>query len=49
MLEYDRIDISEGLMLIKQMYQKNGIFVTSSIFTILVLSMNHIFVMVVMT
>ena len=31
MLEYGRIDISEGLMLIKQIYQKNVIFVIISI------------------
>ena len=48
MLEYERIDISEGLMLIKQIYQKNVIFVIISILKIFVLSMNHIFAMVVM-
>ena len=47
MLEYDRIDFSE-LMLIKKMHQKNMIFVTIGILKILVLSMSHIFVMVVM-
>ena len=36
------------LMLIKQIYQKNVIFVTIGILKILVLSMNHIFAMVVM-
>ena len=35
------------LMLIKQIYQKNVIFVTIGILKTLVLSMNHIFVMVV--
>ena len=38
----------KGLMLIKQIYQKNVIFVTIGILKILVLSMNHIFAMVVM-
>ena len=36
------------LMLIKQMHQKNMIFVTIGILKILVLSMSHIFAMVVM-
>ena len=36
------------LMLIKQMHQKNVIFVTIGVFKILVLSMNHIFAMVIM-
>ena len=35
-------------MLIKQVHQKNVIFVTFGILKILVLSMNHIFAMVVM-
>ena len=50
MLEFERADISEGidLMLIKQIYQKNVIFVTIGILKILVLSMSLIFVMVVM-
>ena len=47
MLDYDRIDISDGLMLIKQVYQKNAIFVTISILKILILNMKSIFVMVV--
>ena len=47
MLDYDRIDISNGLMLIKQVYQKNTIFVTISILKILILNMKSIFVMVV--
>ena len=38
----------KGLMLIKQIYQNNVIFVTIGILKILVLSMNHIFAMVVM-
>ena len=42
MLECDRIDISEGID------QSNMIFVTNGILKILVLSMKHIFVMVVM-
>ena len=44
MLEYERIDISEGLMLIKQIYQKSVIFVTVGILKILVLNVNLIFV-----
>ena len=48
MLEYDRIDILEGIMLIKQIYRKNVIFVTTGILKILVLNMNPIFAMVVM-
>ena len=36
------------LMLIKQVHQKNKIFATIGILKILVLSMNRIFVMVVM-
>ena len=47
MLEYNRIDISEGIDLNKQVSQKNVIFVTIGILKILVLSMNHIFAMVV--
>ena len=47
-IEYERIDISEGLILIKQIYQKNVIFVTIGILKILVLNMNHIFAMVAM-
>ena len=35
-------------MLIKQVHQKNVIFVTTGILKILVLGMNHIFAMVVM-
>ena len=38
----------KGLMLIKQVHQKNVIFVTTGILKILALSMNRIFVMVVM-
>ena len=41
MLEYDRIDISEGIMLVKQVCQKNAIFLAIGILKILVLSMNH--------
>ena len=48
MLEYERIDISEGLMLIKQIHLKNVIFVTIGILKISVLNMNLIFVMDVM-
>ena len=48
MLEYDRIDISAGFMLIKQMHQKNGIFLTIGILKILVLNMSHFFELVAM-
>ena len=48
MLEYDRIDISEGIDVNKQMHKKNAIFVIISILKILVLNMSHIFAMVVM-
>ena len=46
MLEYDRIDIS-GID-IKQTHQKNAKFVIIGTLKILVLNMNHIFVMIVM-
>ena len=48
MLEYDRMIFQKELMLIKQVRQKNVIFVTIGILKILVLGMNHIFAMVVM-
>ena len=48
MLEYDRIDISEELMLIKQVHQKSVIFVAIGILKILVLGMSRISAMVVM-
>ena len=48
MQEYERIDISEGIDIKKQMYQKSGKFVIIGTLKILVLSMNHIFAMVVM-
>ena len=48
MLEYDRIDISEKITLTKQVHQKSVIFVTIGVLKILVLSMNHIFAMVIM-
>ena len=48
MLEYNRIDISEGIDVNKQIYQKNVIFAIFGILKILVLSMNHIFAMVAM-
>ena len=48
MLEYDRIDVSEKLMLIKQINQNNVIFVTIDILKTLLLSMSYIFAMVVM-
>ena len=46
MLEYDRIDISEGINLNKTSASKEC--VTIGILKILVLSMSHIFAMVVM-
>ena len=48
MLEYDRIDISKGVVLIKQIYQKNLSFVTIGFLKIFVLNMSLIFAMVVM-
>ena len=42
MLYYDRIDISEGLDVIKQGHQKSGTFVTIGIFLIIILSFNQI-------
>ena len=50
MLEYDRIDISEGININKTSasHQKSVIFVTIVNLKILVLSMNHIFAMAVM-
>ena len=47
MLEYDRVDVSEGIDVNKQVHQKNKIFATIGILKILVLSMNRIFVMIV--
>ena len=41
MLDYDRIDISEGIE-INKMHQKSVIFVITGILKILVLNMNHI-------
>ena len=48
MLEYDRIDISEGIDIKKQTHQKNVKFVIIGTLKISVLSMNHIFAVVVM-
>ena len=48
MLEYDRIDISEGILVNETNASKNVIFVTTGILKILVLSMSRIFAMVVM-
>ena len=49
MLEYDRIDVSEGIDIKKtQMYQKSVIFVITDTLKILVLSVKHIFAMDVM-
>ena len=47
MLEYSRIDISEGIDVNKNVCQKNVIIVTIGILKILVLSMRSIFPMVV--
>ena len=46
-LEYDRIDISEGIDINKTNASKSVIFVITGIFKILVLNMNHIFAMLV--
>ena len=50
MLEYDRIDISEGNDVNKTNANKskNAIFVTIGILKILVLNMSHVFAMAVM-
>ena len=48
MLEYDRIDISEGVDINKPNASKVCKFVIISALEILVLNMNHIFGMVVM-
>ena len=48
MLEYDRIDVSEGIDISKQTHQKNVKFVITGTLKISVLNMNHIFAMVVM-
>ena len=47
MLEYDRIDISEGIDVDKTNKSKNVCFVIIGIFYIKTLVMDHIFVMVV--
>ena len=46
MLEYDRTDISEGIDLIKQICQKNVIFVIIGNLKILLLNMNGTLAMV---
>ena len=48
MLEYDRIDISEGIDINKTNGLKQFIFVIIGSLKILILNINHIFVMVVM-
>ena len=48
MLEYKRIDISEGIDVNKTDLSKSVIFVTTGILKILVLNMRSIFAMVVM-
>ena len=49
MYEYDRIDISGGIDIEKkQKYQKSAKFVIIVTLKILILNMNHVFVMVVM-
>ena len=47
MLQYDRIDISEGIDINKTNASKNVIFVIIGILKILVLSANHIVAMAV--
>ena len=47
MLEYNRINISEGIDIITQVNQKNVKFVLVGTLKILVLNMNRIFAMVV--
>ena len=48
MLEYDRIDISEGININKKMHKNSAIFVIIGTLKILVLNMNHIFATTVM-
>ena len=48
MLEYERINILEGIDVLNQIYPKNVMFVTIGILKILALNMNLIFVMGVM-
>ena len=48
MLEYDRIDLSEGIDVNKTNASKECNIVTIGILKILLLSMSHIFAMVVM-
>ena len=48
MLECDRIDIPEGTDVNKTIASKECVFVTIGILKILVLSMNHTFVMIFM-
>ena len=48
MLEYDRIDTSEGIDVVRQMHQKSAKFVIIHTLKISILNMSRIFVMVVM-
>ena len=48
MLELNRIDISEEMISTKQMHQNSVKFVSIGTLKVLVLNINHIFVMVVM-
>ena len=48
MLEYEGIDVSEGIDANKHIYQRNVIFVTIDILKILVLHLSPIFAMVAM-
>ena len=48
MLEYNRIDISEGIDIKKQIHQKSVKFVITDTLKISFLIMNHIFAVVVM-
>ena len=42
MLQYDRIDASEGITLIKQVHQNNVCFVIIGILKTLVINFNHV-------
>ena len=48
MIYYDRIDVSEGTVLIKQANEKSVMFVTIGVFKIKILSFKCLFAVVVM-
>ena len=48
MLEYDRIDISEGIDINKKKHLENVVYVSSIISYVKIVSMDHFYVMVVM-